>query len=392
MYIKCDRIYFEEGVRDGYLLIEDGKIVDFIAGTEEAPASFVDYCGYRIIPGLIDTHIHGTQGYGLFGRDDVDQENEVRGFLKGCASLGLTGVFPTASPKMCKTVAAMAKERPAGARVLGIHSEGPYLNRVGENGVATETPTVDMAVIQQIYEDSDGYLKLMAIAPEVEGSQEAIDFLVERGVVMSYAHSNCNYEEAMEAFSNGLTVSTHTANVMSGIHHRHMGGLGACLLNEDVHCEIICDGMHIAPVMIDMMLRLKKDDHWFMISDSSQAAGAPTGTYAFGPFTINIDEEGFAKTDTGRIMGSTKSVLYGISVLVNQLGMSLERVLPMSSLNAANFYGFGEHKGSIAVGKDADFVIIDENYQAVATYVEGQKVYDMQVDKDLFNPDFTFGQ
>ncbi len=114
-----------------------------------------------------------------------------------------------------------------------------------------------MEEVKRIYEDCDGYLKLMAIAPEIEGRQQVIDYLREKGVILSYAHSNCNYEEAMEAFERGLSVSTHTANVMSGIHHRNMGGLGACLLNEKVFCEVICDGLHIAPPMLEIMFRVK---------------------------------------------------------------------------------------------------------------------------------------
>jgi N-acetylglucosamine-6-phosphate deacetylase len=160
---------------------------------------------------------------------------------------------------------------------------------------------------------------------------------LDRGVVLSFAHSNCNYEEAMQAFANGLSVSTHTGNVMSGIHHRNMGGLGACLLNEKVYCEIICDGLHISPVMLELMFRVKERNHWFMISDSSEAAGAPEGTYQFGQLKVIVDSHGFCKTDTGRLMGSTKSVLFGISVLADRLHIPLEEILRMSSLNAARF-------------------------------------------------------
>ena len=388
MIIRSDKIYFEDGIRDGYLVIENGRISDFRESTETI-ADSIDYSGYRVIPGLIDTHIHGTHGYGLMAAADSDPEAAVRGFLKGCAATGLTGVFPTPMPAMCAHIAKVAAEQPDGARILGIHSEGPYLNRVGENGIKTETPVVDMDLIKQIYKDCAGYLKLMAIAPEVEGSQQAIDYLRERGVVMSFAHSNCNYEEAMQAFENGLSVSTHTANVMSGIHHRNMGGLGACLLNANVYNEVICDGMHIAPVMLELMFRLKPADHWFMISDASETAGAPAGNYRFMDFKVIVDDQGFCKTDTGRLMGSTKSVLYGVSVLANQLHMPLEQILPMASLNAAKFYGFGDRKGSIALGKDADLVVIDEAYQAVATYLEGRQVYDARKEKDLFNETFT---
>lgn len=388
MIIRSDRIYFEDGVRDGFLIIENGCFKEF-RNADAKVTEFIDYTGYRVIPGLIDTHIHGTSGYGLIAVADSNPEAVVRGFQKGCAANGLTGVFPTAMPEMCKHVAKVAAEQPDGARILGIHSEGPYLNRVGENGIETETPIVDMNLIKQIYQDCAGYLKLMAIAPEVPGSQQAIDYLREKGVVMSFAHSNCNYEEAMQAFENGLSVSTHTANVMSGIHHRNMGGLGACLLNANVYNEVICDGMHIAPVMLELMFRLKPADHWFMISDSSETAGAPAGNYRFMDFKVIVDEKGFCKTDTGRLMGSTKSVLYGASVLASQLNMPLEQILPMASLNAARFYGFGDRKGSIALGKDADLVVIDDNYQAVATYVEGRKVFDVHEDKDFFNQSFV---
>jgi len=388
VYIKCDRIYCEGDVLDGYLVVKDGKIVDLYPCDADVH-SFIDYTGYRIIPGIIDTHIHGISGFGLLGKDCSDPERKVKGFLKGCAANGLTGVFPTPNPDMLACVAKVAREEPDGARILGIHSEGPYLNRVGENGIQTEPPIVDMEEVKRIYEDCDGYLKLMAIAPEIEGSQQVIDYLREKGVILSYAHSNCNYEEAMEAFERGLSVSTHTANVMSGIHHRNMGGLGACLLNEKVFCEVICDGLHIAPPMLEIMFRVKNFDHWFMVSDSSEAAGAPAGSYKFmDEFTVTIDKQGFCKSETGRLMGSTKSVLYGVSVLVNQLHLPLEKVLPMSSLNAANFYGFGTQKGSIALGKDADLVVIDGEYKTIATYVEGRIVFDSRIEKEFFNQDY----
>lgn len=388
MFIKSDRIYFESGVRDGYLVIGEGRIADFIPG-DHAVNSFTDYTGYRIIPGIIDTHIHGTRGYGLLDADGSDPVGEVRGFLKGCAADGITGVFPTSAPEMCKYVAKVAREKPAGARILGIHSEGPYLNRVGEKGIQTEPSQIDMEVVKQIYSDCDGYLKLMAIAPEIEGSQQVIDFLRGKGVILSFAHSNCNYEEAMNAFKHGLSVSTHTANVMSGIHHRNMGGLGACLLDQKIYCEVICDGLHVSPAMLELMFRVKDLDHWMMVSDSSQMAYAPAGTYEFMKnFEVTIDQQGFCKSETGRLMGSTKSVLYGISVLVNQLRLPLEKVLRMASLNTAQFYGFGKQKGSIAAGKDADFVVINDVFGVIASYVEGQKVFDLKTDKKIFKDDF----
>lgn len=387
MYIKCDQIYFENGIYDGYLEVNEGKFIAFHKASTDIK-SFVDYTGYRIIPGIIDTHNHGTRGFGLLNANCKDPKAEIRGYLKGNAANGVTGVFPTPMPEMCKYIAEVAHEQPDGAKILGIHSEGPYLNRVGEGGIYVDPPTIDMGMVRKIYEDSDGLLKLMAIAPEIPDSQKVVDYLRARGVVLSFAHSNCNYEEAMKAFENGISVSTHTANVMSGIHHRNMGGLGACLLNDKVQSEIICDGLHVSPVMIELMFRVKDQDHWMMISDSSEAAGAPIGNYRFMSFEVHIDEQGFCKSETCRLMVSTKSVLYGLSVLVKQVGLPLEKAIRLSSLNTANFYGFGTQKGSIKIGKDADFVVIDTDYTAMATYVEGKKVFDQATEKDFFNPAF----
>jgi N-acetylglucosamine-6-phosphate deacetylase len=387
VFIKSDQIYLERDVLDGYLEIGHGKFVAFHP-VDANVATFLDYSGYRIIPGIIDTHNHGTRGFGLISSSCKEPEENIRGYLKGCAADGITGVFPTPTSDMCKYIAKIAQEQPDGAKILGIHSEGPYLNRVGEGGIYNQPPKVNMDVIKQIYDDCQGWLKLMAIAPEIDGSQQAIDYLRDKGVVLAFAHSNDNYDEAMKAFENGISVSTHTGNVMSGIHHRNMGGLGACLLNDDIQSEIICDGKHISPVMIELMFRVKSLEHWMMISDSSEAAGAPFGTYRFGEFTVTVDREGFCKTDTGRLLGSTKSVLYGLSVLVNQVGLSLEKAIRLSSLNAARFYGIGNQKGSIKIGKDADFVVIDPNYQALATFVEGRKVYDSVTEKDYFNQNY----
>ena len=386
MLIKSDRIYMEDGLKAGLLRVEDGKLIELLPETDSAEVDY-DYSGLRVIPGIVDTHNHGAMGYSLMTLS-LTAEEQVRGYLKAVASHGVTSVFPTADGEFIATCSRIAREPVCGARIMGIHSEGPFLNRVGENGVYTEPPKVDMRVVQQIWEDSGGLLKLMAIAPELPGSQEAVDFLRGKGVHMAFAHSNMDYADAMSAMDRGISVATHTANVMSGIHHRHMGGLGACLLHPDVQCEVICDGMHVAPEMLKLMFRIKGLDQWMMISDMTEAAGAPVGEYNFFGMLVKIDEEGFCKSDTGRLMGSTQPVVHGIKVLVEKVGLPIEQVLRMAALNAACYYGFGEQKGSLLPGKDADFAVIDEDYKVVATFVEGQKVYDRAEGAELFNQDY----
>ncbi|MTK09188.1 MAG: amidohydrolase family protein [Hungatella sp.] len=384
MIIKSKRIYMEDGLKDGFLVIEEGKIKEFIKSTDAEDV--IDYGSMRIIPGIFDTHNHGTCGYGLM---DKGTRDTIAGYLKGCASQGITGVFPTAGLTMISAVADAAAENLEGAQILGIHSEGPWLNRTGEKGIKTGWPEVSIDTAKQMVSDGKGLLKLVALAPEIPGIDPVIEYFLSQGITLALAHSDANYEDAKRAYKKGFSVSTHTGNVMTGMHHRDVGGLGAALLNDKVSSEVICDGMHICPEMLQIYFRIKKPEHFMMISDCTPFSGAPEGSYlGFEQgMTINVSKDGFVLTDTGRLMGSSQPVLYGISVLTEKLGMPMETVWPMFSLNPCIKYGFEKEKGSIRAGKDADFTVITDDYRAAATYVMGRNVYDMN-EGPVFNPDF----
>ena len=390
MIIYCANIIAEAGVIDGYLVFENGVITDIVRKDVEELEPDLDMGDKTIIPGIIDTHNHGMMGYTPSNLEEGNEE--LLGYLKAVASVGVTGVFPTITNEngCYKVVAETVKGEYDGAQILGIHSEGPYLNRVGEKGVDKGHPEIDIAFLEKMIKDADGLLKLVAMAPELEGSKEAVRYLTKNGVRVAYAHSNCDYKEALEAFKNGMTVTTHTANVMSGIHHRRMGGLGACLLDDDVYNELIADGLHVSNEMMEMMFRVKNDSlHKFMmISDNVTMAGLPAGNYNWHGYDLTITPEGFCLTDTGRLMGSAKPVLWGIKNLVENMGYPLEEVCIMASLNPAQVYGWGDKKGSLRVDKDADFAIIDDDFNCLYTYREGKKVYDYQVDTNLKNIEF----
>ena len=386
MIIHAKRIVSEDGVIDGYLKIEDGIIKDIINSESEKIDADIDYKDATIIPGIFDTHNHGYLGW-----DPSKGKEKVLGFCKAIASVGVTSIFPTVvnEENSFKGIAAAAKENSDGARIMGIHSEGPYLNRVGEKGVDTGHPDIDLNHIQEMIDESEGLLRLVALAPELEGSKEAIKMLRRNGIRVAFAHSNQTYEEAIESFKDGISVITHTANVMSGIHHRNMGGLGAALLNDDVYNELICDGLHVRNEMIDIIFRVKRNafDKIMMISDNVHIGGLKPGRYdgVFG--TCTITEEGFSLTDTGRLAGSAKPVLFGMKNLVNNLNIDLKDVCVMASLNPARVYNFSDHKGSISIGKDADIVVIDDEFNCLYTYREGKLVYDHEKDIDLHDPD-----
>ena len=390
MYIKSSRIYMEDSVKSGYLCITEGKFGDFFT---EKPSgeTIVNYGDLRIIPGIFDTHNHGTCGYTLEGvGNEEENQKTLRGYLKGCASQGITSIFPTAERGLFREIARTAEEKPDGAEICGIHSEGPWLNRVGEKGVRKPYPPVSLETAKKMVEDGQGWLKLVSLAPEIPGIMELTDYFLEHGITVGAAHSDNQYHDAMEAYKNGISVSTHTGNVMTDMHHRDIGGLGAALTNDHVMCEVICDGLHICDEMLDIYFRIKDYKYFMMISDCTAYSGAPAGAYRPGYSTEKrvVTKEGFLLSDTGRLCGSTQPVLFGIKNLVEHVGVPLETVLQMSSLNPALKYGFGDTKGSIRKGKQADYVILDDAYQVRQTFVSGRKVYDLERDGKIYNYDF----
>jgi N-acetylglucosamine-6-phosphate deacetylase len=390
-YLRSSRIYFEDGIRDGYLVINQDKIVGFL-NADASVENYADYHDLRIIPGIFDTHNHGTYGYGdsdLATESDLIVKDDIRHYLHALTYEGVTNIFPTETDTL-RQVALVAKEGyENGAHILGIHSEGPYLSRVGEGGRPEAHPDVDMDYVHKMWEDSQGLLKLVAIAPEIPGAYEAAQYLQSKGVKIAYAHSDLKSVGAREAVNNGWRVSTHTGNVMAGIHHRDVGGLGVMLMDPRVQCEVICDGLHVCMDFIEMMFKIKDKSKFMMISDSVALAGIKPGRYEIGWVTpLNVSEEGFVRDDDGRLLGSSKSVLYGIGNLVEKLHIPLEEVIKLSSLNAATYYGFENVTGSIKPGKYADIVVITDNYQAQTTYVHGHKVFDRYTEEPTYNPNF----
>ena len=389
-YIRSKKIYFEDGARDGYLVIDGKKIVGYLDANAKVD-EYVDYSDYRIIPGIFDTHNHAGHGY-----SPTRTEENIKGYLKGIASDGVTCILPTVEYNEGRPdydlLYKVSQEEVDGATIMGIHSEDTERlgNRVGENGTPIDVDHLDMDLVKATWENSHGMLKLCGIAPELPGSDEAIKYLTDRGVRVAFMHSEAEYAEARESFKKGITVSTHTCNVMRGIHHRHMGGLGACILDPDLNNEIICDCLHVSPEMLELIFRVKGDmSKWMMISDNVDFGGAPAGWYKGDSENskYHITEEGFCLSPSGRLCGSAKPVIFGIKNLVERLNIPMETVIRMASLNPARVYGFAETKGSIKAGKDADFVAIDDDYNVMATYCNGRQVYDKS-EGLIFNPSF----
>jgi N-acetylglucosamine-6-phosphate deacetylase len=391
MKVYAENIYVPQGRIRGTITFSNGVIEKIEENVKDEDA--LDFGCLRLIPGIFDTHNHGTCGFDPANTCKGDSEaakNQIRSYLKGLASQGVTSIFPTlVSSDGLRNVASVAEENEVlGAQILGIHSEGPWLNRVGEKGIKTGWPEISVDLAKKMVEDANGWLKLVAIAPEIPGACEVIDYFLSQGIVVAAAHSDNKYKEATEAYNHGVSVATHLGNVMTDIHHRDVGGIGAGLLNDSVTCEMICDGMHNCNEMLRIYLKVKDHDMLEMISDCTPLSGAPEGTYSAYGLTVNVTKDGFVLTDTGRLMGSSQPVLYGIKNLVENLHVPLEECLKMACVNPSKKYGFFDKKGSLEVGKDADFVLVDKDYKVISTYSRGIEVYNREKDGVLFNDSF----
>ena len=391
MIIHSKRIYMEDCLTSGYLEIEDRKIKNFYPEGSEIKAD-IDYENNRIIPGIFDTHNHGGFGYDMIRQTTKE---DIKKYLKAEAACGVVNVFATTSgPINIDLLADEVGIDQDGSRVLGIHSEGPWGSRVGEKGINNGYPKPDMEVAKKMVEDGKGNLKLVDIAPEVEGALDVIKYFVSKGVTVGMYHTNANFEEANRGVDAGARTATHLGNVMTGLHHRDVGTLGACLLRDEVDCEMICDGLHVSLPMIEIYLRAKNHDQLMMVSDNVLYAGLPVGRYEGMDKTsdrafINITEDGFVLSDTGRLSGSSKPVLYGIQNLVEKLHVPMEECCKFFSYNPIRKYSDPNKKGSLKAGKDADFVVISDDYQCIATYSEGRVIYDNKNSEPLYKESFV---
>ena len=390
-YYRSKEIYTENGIVDGYLVVDNGIITN-IKDKSFVVNEYVDYQNYKILPGIFDTHNHGTYGWSLLS-DYASQDHniEIKGYLRALLSQGVTSVLPTAHTSFFSELAKIKEENdPDEANIIGIHSEGPWLNRVGEKGKKSENPypPVQLETAQKMIKNANGQLVMVGLAPEIEGIDEIMDYFLANNVKLAVAHTDGNYEITKKAIDRGITVATHMCNVMTGIHHRDFGCLGACLTDNRVWAELICDGLHVCNEMLDFVYKSKGRDNIMMISDCTGLSGLKPGLYnsaALGG-VINVTEDGYVLDENGRLRGSSMPVIYGMANLVKNLAIPLTDVVKMASHNPALCHGCLNHKGSLTRGKDADFIIVDNDITLHKTYLNGRLVYDKQLEHDYFSP------
>ncbi|NRF92400.1 N-acetylglucosamine-6-phosphate deacetylase [Paenibacillus frigoriresistens] len=374
-WITNVRVVAETGIIDqGSVCVENGRITAIVEGelVDSEGLEILDGEGKLLIPGMIDVHIHGAKGYDMM--DGTVRSIEV--VSETCAATGCTSFLATSvSSKMedllqmidnVKQVA--GKER--GASIVGIHTEGPYLNikRKGmQNEVFLRHP--DITEMERVVEQSGSLLKMVTIAPELPGGMELVTYLRGRGIIVAIAHSDATYDEATEAFRLGASHITHCFNGMRPIHHRDPGLVVAAFEQPHVSLQAIVDHVHLHPAIVRLMHKIKGAEGMVLITDALHAMGLGDGDYQFGGHAVKV-AGGVAQLEDGTLASSTVTMNEALRNTV-ELGISLEDAVTMASRTPADLLGLPQ-KGRIALGADADMVLLDDQFQVTWTMIDGR--------------------
>lgn len=370
-------------IEDSAILIEDEKIA-WVGNQEELPlrenAEIMDLKDNIIIPGFIDIHFHGYGGHTV-----CESPEALATIARHLTKCGTTSFLPTirgisgfdSLVTKLKQVG-NTKVIEDGANVLGIHMEGPFLSpeepAIGSQSLESlRLPSVSELV--QMQEAANGAIRYMTIAPELNGAIEVIKEMVRQGIVPSAGHSNASYEEVGLAVEFGLRSATHFYNGMPSMHHRSPGLVGAALTMPELNVELIGDGMHVGKVAMEILFRCKGPENVVLVSDNTEVTGLPDGIHRNENGAIRIIQGRRCVTENGRLSGSVMPMNEIVRNVMRTTSCSFSEVIKMATLNPALLICYGDKKGSIAKGKDADLVVVDRNLNVKLTIVKGKIVF-----------------
>ena len=371
-----------EAIENAALLIEDGRIA--AAGSRDAvripsQARVVDFGDAVLAPGLIDIHIHGGAGHDVMeGSDEslaaIERLMTTHGVTSYCPTTVTAPIDATlrSLDALGKAVETASGSDDTGlrARPLGVHLEGPFLSHA-KRGVHPPTllQPASRDLFERMWQAAGGRVSVMTVAPEIEG---AIDLMAEAsrlGVCVSLGHSDADLPQTRAAIDAGARHATHTFNAMRPLEHRNPGLLGAVLTDRTVTADIIVDGIHVDPVMVDLFVRAKGVERAVLITDAISATGMPDGTYMLGGFPVQV-RDGRCEFD-GRLAGSVLTLDRAVRNTMKFAGINLQNAIRLATLNPASVLGVTKRKGNLTVGADADVAVFTPAGEVVRTIVGG---------------------
>lgn len=360
---------------NGWFSVENGLFAAIGRGPCPDPGA-TDLGGATVLPGLIDIHGHGNSGADT-SDGDLDGLRNMALYL---ARHGVTGFAPTTMTlpyeeigAAFRTAVRLRDEAPASAaRVLGVHMEGPFFSekkKGAQNAAYLRLPDAD--AVARLADEADGLLRLVDVAPELEG---AVPFVreVSRGRTVSIAHTDATYDDARAAIDAGATHLTHLFNAMPSLHHRKPGVIAAGAECPRVSAELICDGIHVHPAMVRLAFSLFGAGRMVLISDSLRCTGMPDGEYMLGGQAFRLSGRTCTLPD-GTLAGSVTNLFEGMRNAI-AFGIPAEDAVRAATFNPARQLGVADRVGSIAVGKCADFAVCEADLTLRRAYIGGEAV------------------
>lgn len=362
----------------GDLTIEDTCILAAgpLSDLPDASDMTFDATGMLVTPGFIDVHTHGGGGCNLH-TTDVDEmsryarwvpQTGVTAFLIGI--VGTPGALPQAQLRAATT--AIASPPPDSAEPLGIHLEGPYINEARRGAHPPAWLRVpNAAEIEEVLALTAGCLRLITLAPELPGAAEIMRHLVQANVTVSIGHTDATYEQTLEALALGATHVTHCCNAMRPLHHREPGPIGAIMRAPQVYGELIADGVHVHPAMMDILVRILGPQRTIVITDALAGAGMPdNGVFEFAGQEARVIC-GAARLADGTITGSILTMDQALRNILEMTHVSLQDAVAMLTINPARSIKVADRKGLLQPGYDADVLVFDDALSLQATFCRG---------------------
>jgi N-acetylglucosamine-6-phosphate deacetylase len=373
----------QDDLRDSVIVVEAGRITE-IGHRDEVhiPPGAKDYVasGMTVVPGFVDVHIHGAGGHDVMEADTAALDRITATVARfGTTSMVATTVTAPVE-EICKSLEGIAtyirshsnapENARFGAEILGIHLEGPFINpeRRGVHPVdSIAAPSVP--VLDQLRTAAGGLIRILTIAPEMPGALKLIASALANGIVVAIGHTDADYAQARAAIDAGARHAVHVYNAMRPFTHRDPGVISAVLTDADVTAEIIADGVHVAGPAIQVLLGTKGFDTVLLVSDGTAATGMRDGNYRLGNFEVTV-KDGVCRNSEGKLAGSTLTLDRALRYVVS-LGVPLVDAVRMATILPARRLGLAGKKGIIAVGADADLVVLTPDLHVAGVMTRG---------------------
>lgn len=375
LLLKRCRLFDTDLIRD--ILIQEEKIIAIDENISDPGAVFVDGNEKLVTPGFIDVHIQGAGGADILDGTDtaLRQMSCTLARLGTTSFLGTTVVKPLQDNFHLKVAREFVNKSLGGARLLGFHLEGPFINEKKKGGLdPASIYQSSPEKLEEILRVTADNIKMMTIAPELPGNLDIIKKLYQNGIVASFAHSEADYEQTKKGFGAGITHVTHLFNAMLPLHHRKPGPITAIFENEEVSAQIICDGHHLHPAIINLIYKVLGSERCICITDGVQAMGLPEGQYVYNGKEY-LSKNGAARYLDGTLIGSTMSLGHMAFKFMEFTGCTLKAAINTVSRNPARLLGLGNSKGEVKPGYDADLVLLDNDHSVLMTIIDGKVVY-----------------